>query len=103
MFRILTVCANGMGSSMILRMVLEPIIESLNLKDNVQVECTSAGMAVGMVNGADLILCAEQLHGMFTLPKGKVLITVRNLIDKKEVREKVSAAITENFPHLLPD
>lgn len=102
MFKILTVCANGMGSSMILRMVLEPIIESLQLNDCVQVECTSAGQACGMINGADLILCAEQLHGMFIVPKGKVLITVRNLIDKKEVREKVTAAITENFSHLLP-
>lgn len=103
MFKILTVCANGMGSSMILRMVLEPIVNDMKLKDNVQIECTSAGQAAGMVSSADLILCSEQLHCMFDLPEGKVLVTVRNLIDKNEVRGKVLTAITENFPHLLPN
>jgi len=86
---------------MILQMVLEPIINDMKLKDNVQIECISAGQAAGMISSTDLILCSEQLHGMFDIPEGKVLVTIRNLIDKNEIRGKVHSAITENFPQLL--
>ena len=102
MLKILTVCGNGQGSSLILRLGLEPALEELGVKDQVMIEATSAGQAQGLIPFADLVVCAEQFHGLIDVPKNKPIVFVTNLVNKKEVKEKVFAALKEHFPHLLP-
>lgn len=100
MLKILAVCGNGQGSSVVLRLGLEPVLAELGLGD-ASVECTALGQAQGMMNFVDLIVVAAHLADMIEPPKDKPVVIVNNLIDKKEVREKVVAALEKYYPNLL--
>jgi len=100
MLKILAVCGNGQGSSVVLRLGLEPVLAELGLGD-ASVECTALGQAQGMMNFVDLIIVAAHLADMIEPPKGKPVVVVNNLIDRKEVKEKVTKALEEYYPDLL--
>jgi len=100
MLKILAVCRNGQGSSVVLRLGLEPVLAELGLGD-ASVECTALGQAQGMMNFVDLIIVAAHLADSIEPPKGKPVIVVNNLIDKKEVKAKVVEALEKYYPHLL--
>jgi PTS system ascorbate-specific IIB component len=100
MLKILAVCGNGQGTSVVLRLGLEPVLAELGLGD-ASVECTALGQAQGMMNFVDLIIVAAHLADSIEPPKGKPVIVVNNLIDKKEVKAKVVEALEKYYPHLL--
>ncbi len=100
MLKILAVCGNGQGSSVVLRLGLEPVLDELGLGD-ASVECTSIGQAQGMMSFVDLIVIAAHLRENVDPPKNKPVIYVNNLVDKKEVKEKVVAALKQYYPELL--
>jgi PTS system ascorbate-specific IIB component len=100
MLKILAVCGNGQGSSIVLRLGLEPALEDLGIRD-VSIECTALGQAQSMVQFVDLIIIAAHLQDGIELPKNKPIVVVKNLINKQEVREKVEVALREYYPELL--
>jgi ascorbate PTS system EIIB component len=100
MLRILAVCGNGMGSSIVLRLGLEPALAELGL-DDTSIECTSVGQAQGLINFADLVIIPDLFENMIDMPEGKPIVRVKNLIDKQEVKEKVTAALEKYYPELL--
>ncbi len=100
MLKILAVCGNGQGSSIVLRLGLEPVLDELGLRD-ASVECTSAGQANGLMPFVDLIIVADQLKDLIDPPKNKPVVFVKNLLNKAEVKEKVVAALEKYYPELL--
>ena len=100
MLKILAICGNGQGSSIVLRLGLEPVLDDLGLKD-VSIETTAIGQAQGMLSFVDLIVCAAHLKDHLEPPKDKPIIYVKNLVDKKEVKEKVVEALKQYYPELL--
>ncbi len=100
MLKILAVCGNGQGSSIVLRLGLEPALADLGLAD-ASVECTSVGQAQGMVQFADMIIIPGHFLNMIDMPEGKPIVEVKNLLDKNEVKEKVTAALKKYYPELL--
>ena len=100
MLKILAVCGNGQGSSIVLRLGLEPALDELGLGD-ASIETTGSGQAQGMMDFVDLIICAEHLKTVIDPPKNKPVVYVQNLVNKNEVKEKVTAALEQYYPELL--
>ena len=102
MLKILAVCGNGQGSSIVLRLGMEPALDELGIRD-ASIECTAAGQAQGMIPFVDMVIIAAHLVDTIDMPKDKPVVIVKNLINKQEVREKVEAALREYYPELLKD
>ena len=56
--KILAVCGNGLGSSLIVKMILESVLAELNVYGIV--ESTSVAQAAGMIPFADLVITSTR-------------------------------------------
>ncbi len=87
---ILTVCGVGSGSSLILRMYVEDILEEYGLKYRV-----NAGQASEAKSSkADIVMCSNEF---LSVTKGAtaLVISITNFTDKDELREKLGPALKE--------
>lgn len=91
--RLLAVCGNGLGSSMIVKMSLEEVIE--DLKINAIVESTSVAEAAGMMPFTDVVITSTAFFNGIKdmIPAGKEVVTVKNLLNKAELGQAVKEAI----------
>jgi PTS system ascorbate-specific IIB component len=89
--KILTVCGMGLGTGLLLRMNVEKALRTLGV-DDFQVEVADIGMARGAGTQADLIVTSNELAPQLGQVRGKV-VTVTNLVDLKEVTEKLRSAL----------
>jgi PTS system ascorbate-specific IIB component len=85
---VLTVCGVGMGTSLILRMTAEEVFKQLGLRARVQ--ATDVSSARGMP--ADIII-GQEMHTSELAGRAPVVVTVRNFIDKAEMRDRLVAAL----------
>ena len=88
MVKVLAACGNGMGSSMVIKMKVENALRKLNQTDFTVNSC-SVGEAKGLAAGYDIVIAS--LHLIQEL-EGK-LIGLDNLMDDKEITEKLSQAL----------
>ena len=87
---ILTVCGVGSGSSLILRMWVEDVLEELNLRYKV-----SAGQASeGRGSNADIVMCSNEFLSVVQGAKAEV-VAIKNFTDKSELREKLVPALAK--------
>lgn len=95
--KLLAICGNGLGSSLIVKMSLEEVLEELNL--NAVVDSTSVAEAAGMMMFADIILTSEGFWPGIKdrVPEGKAVIVVQNLLDKEELSRAVQEKIEAEF------
>ncbi|RPI81629.1 MAG: PTS sugar transporter subunit IIB [Chloroflexi bacterium] len=91
--KLLAVCGNGLGSSLIVKMSLEEVIEEM--KVNAIVESTSVAEAAGMMPFADIIITSTGFYKGIVdrIPEGKPVVVVKNLLDKQELGRAVKEAI----------
>ena len=91
--KILVVCGNGMGSSLLVKMALESILADLGVY--AIVEGTSVSQASGMMYDAELVITSTAFFKGIesVIPAGKPVITCKNIFDKVELMEKVKAYI----------
>lgn len=82
MMNILTVCGNGIGSSLMLAMKIEELCKENGIEANV--ESTDFNSAQG--KSADLIVTVKELAEQF---EGKDVAIVRSYINKKKITEDV--------------
>lgn len=80
-----TVCGNGLGSSLILKINVDKILKELGEKADV--EATDVG-SVGS-SGADLIVTTTQFESNLKNVDKKI-IYVNNVMDKKELKEQLT-------------
>jgi PTS system ascorbate-specific IIB component len=87
---ILTVCGVGSGSSLILRMYVEDVLEEFGIRYRVQAGQVSEAKG----SRADIILCS---HEFLSVTKGATarVIPIKNFTDKKELRESLKPVLTE--------
>lgn len=87
--KILVVCGNGLGSSLIVKMMLEKVLNDLNVFGIV--DSTSLSCAAGMMPGNDLIITSTAFYKGLerSIPEGKPVITCQNIFDKVEMTQKV--------------
>lgn len=87
--RILCVCGMGLGSSLLLKMQVESVLRELNTSAD-SIEIADIGSARSMA--ADLVVTSPQFAEMVKGVDAPV-VTINNYMDKKEIRQKVGAAL----------
>ena len=87
---ILTVCGVGSGSSLILRMYVEDILEEYGIRYKVQAGQASEGKSTK----ADILMCSNEF---VSVVKGTTarLIPITSFTDKDELRTKLGPALKE--------
>ncbi|UJA30629.1 PTS sugar transporter subunit IIB [Clostridium sporogenes] len=90
---ILTVCGNGIGSSLMLAMKIEEICKDNGIAANV--ESTDFNSAQG--KKADLIVTVKELAEQF---EGRDVAVVRSYINKKKITEDVLEIIKQKDEEL---
>lgn len=88
--KILTVCGNGIGSSLMLAMKIEEICKEEGI--DAQVESSDFNSAQG--KNVDLIVTVKELAEQFDHKKKKIAI-IRSYVNKKKIREDVLDIIKE--------
>ncbi len=91
--KILAVCGMGLGSALLLRMLVEKAVKKLNLEAQVTVADISTARGAG--TDADIIVTSAELAEQLGSVRGKV-ITIKNYIDVDEMTEKLSKAVSED-------
>lgn len=89
--KVLTVCGVGQGSSLIMKMFVEDVLKELGVP--ARVEATE--LLTARAAGADMII-ASIIHEPELRGHAKIVIGLKNLVDKKEMREKISKALLEH-------
>ena len=84
MLKIVTVCGNGIGSSLMLKMKIEEICEEEWIK-NIYVESSDFNGALS--KQADLIVTVEEIANQ--IPDSQEKVVIRSYINKKKIREDV--------------
>lgn len=95
--KFLAVCGNGLGSSLIVKMILEGVLADLQVHGIV--ESTSVAQAAGMMPFADVIITSTAFFKGIesAIPEGKPVITCQNILDKEELGNRVKELIAEQF------
>lgn len=87
---ILTVCGVGSGSSLILRMYVEDVLEEFGIRYRVQAGQVSESKG----SKADIILCSPEFYSVTQGATAKV-IQITNFTDKNEIRESLKPVLVE--------
>ena len=88
--QILTVCGVGSGSSLILRMYVEDVLEEYGLRYKVQAGQASEGKSTK----ADILMCSNEFLSVVEGTSAK-LIPITSFTDKDELRSKLRPALEE--------
>ncbi len=89
MIKVVTVCGNGIGSSLMLKMKLEEIAKENGIE--IEAESIDSNAAVG--KDADLFVTVKEFEGIFNSDQ-KVAIT-RSYMNKKKITEDVLPILKE--------
>jgi galactitol-specific phosphotransferase system IIB component len=95
MVKILAVCGNGMGTSLVIKMKVQKFLDAHKIAASA--ESCSLGESSSRVGGADIILCSRHLEGQIRIPTGKYLIGLKNLMDEKEFGPALLEIINKHF------
>jgi len=88
--KVVTVCGVGQGSSLIMKMFVDDVLKELGVPARVEpTEIITAKAA-----GADMIVCSI-LHEPELRGSAKIVVGLKSLVDKKEMREKIAKALLE--------
>lgn len=93
-YHILVVCGTGMGSSMILKVMVDRVVTENNLPIIVESDVVAAAKssrADFFVAGLDLVPTLEKL--------GRPVIGIKNMIDRKEILEKLQTQLRDLQNH----
>jgi len=90
MKKVVCICGSGLGSSFLVEMNVKTVLKQLGLPD-VEVEHTDLGSAWPGI--ADLIVCGNDLKDK--LVRFGDVIGLSNIMDKTELKEKLSKYLTE--------
>ena len=89
MLKVITVCGNGIGSSLMLKMKVEELAKENGI--SIDAESIDSNAAVG--KQADLFVTVKEFADIFE-KKQKVAIT-RSYMNKKKIKEDVLPALLE--------
>ena len=89
--KIIAVCGMGIGTSVLLKMNAEKVLDILGVSAEVQ----AADIAKAKVDGpsADIILTTPELVYQLEKMPGKI-VAIEHVFDLVEIREKLSAALS---------
>lgn len=92
MLKILTVCGNGIGSSLMLAMKIEELCKEEGI-NNIAVE--SADFNSALSKDVDIIVTVKEIASQF--PENKNVIITRSYTNKKKIKEDVLENIRQYY------
>lgn len=92
MLRILTVCGNGIGSSLMLAMKIEEICKEEGMND---ISVESADFNSALSKDTDIIVTVKEIASQF--PDNKSVIVTRSYTNKKKIKEDVLENIRQHY------
>ena len=92
MLRILTVCGNGIGSSLMLAMKIEEICKEEGMND---ISVESADFNSVLSKDTDIIVTVKEIASQF--PDNKNVIVTRSYTNKKKIKEDVLENIRQHY------
>lgn len=83
-------CANGAGSSLMMKMTMEKVFDKMNIKPAKVHHCA---ISEGKSSAAqyDVVLCAQNFKSTFkeAEQKGTIVIGIRNIMSADEIEKKL--------------
>lgn len=89
MKKILTVCGLGQGTSLILRMNVESVLDEMGIEADVEHMDVSSARSVP----ADIVILSQELSETFGDDSDAKVIIVNNYFDEDEIKESLSGVI----------
>ncbi len=90
--KILAICGMGLGSSMILKITLEKVIQKLGIDADIAISDITVGRAEAET--ADIVVTSDELAERIGGVKAKI-ITVKDYFNVEEMSEKLQHAVEE--------
>ena len=92
MLKILTVCGNGIGSSLMLAMKIEVLCKEEGIND---IAVDSADFNSALSKDVDIIVTVKEIASQF--PENKNVIITRSYTNKKKIKEDVLENIRQYY------
>lgn len=98
MVKLLAVCGNGMGTSLVIKLKVKKFLEANKIKS--QIDSCSLGEAKGYFSqGMDIVLLSSQLaSSLGDVPARTHVLALKNLMDDKEFGPKLLEIVKEFYP-----
>ncbi len=90
--KILAICGMGLGSSMILKITLEKVVQKLGIDADIAISDITVGRAEAET--ADIVVTSDELAERIGGVKAKI-ITVKDYFNVEEMSEKLQHAVEE--------
>lgn len=88
MIKALAACANGMGSSQIIKMKIAKVFKALDIE--AKVDHMSIGEAKSAARRYDIVFCSVAMAANFkNMPETTKVVALKNLLDDKEITTKI--------------
>ncbi|ARD18513.1 PTS ascorbate transporter subunit IIB [Edwardsiella piscicida] len=97
--RILAVCGNGQGSSMIMKMKVDQFLTQQGVDHSVN-SC-AVGEYKSELSGADIIIASTHVAGEISVSGNKYVVGVRNMLSAEEFGPRLMEVIRAHFPQDL--
>lgn len=94
MIKVLVACANGAGSSLMIKMKVEKVLKDLDVKVAKMHHC-SLSEGKSMAPQFDVVFCPLNFANMFDRARDEnktIVIGLRNILSEAEIKEKFLAS-----------
>ncbi len=88
---ILTICAVGVGSSLMLKANARELLD----RHKISAKITNSDMTTAKANETDIVITTPDIYGSIKGIKAKKIILLDNMVSKKELEEKLVPACKE--------
>lgn len=88
--KIVAVCGMGIGTSVLLKMNAEKVLQNLGIEADI--EAADIGVARGAAQTAEIVLTSEELAPEIGDVPAEVIV-IENFFDLDEIHKKLSAAV----------
>ena len=93
--RVLAVCGNGQGSSMMMKMKIGAYLDKKGIP-NIMDSCAISDYKSKLDN-TDIIVSSKHLAGEMQVPAGKYILGVQNMLNPNSFGDELIAIIDQNF------
>lgn len=100
MIKVLAVCGNGMGTSLVIKMKVKKFLDANNIKAEMM-SCALAEAKGYISQGIDIVLCSHNLAKNVDAPERTTLLGLKNLMDEKEFGPLILETVKTRFPDEL--
>lgn len=86
---IMTVCGAGVGSSLMIKMNVDELLQKLKIKGRV----INSDIASAKTNTVDIVITSEDIYALIKSMDVKEVVILQNIVSMKELEEKLVPAM----------